>query len=440
MLKYLNCEQLKENNYIKAQKGKVGKVDALAFDFIGGQDVMPIGGWWGPYQPKKPVCDLSDISFYQKIKDAGVNFIVVSPDDYSENPQAALKGYKNATETGLGFFAHDTKIKEIDNPEELRQRLEEYDHFAGCLGYHLQDEPAPGEINQLKKHFDVYEQVGFDKPLYVNLYAASHHGYFGSDGEANGFAEYLEEFFENTQPKFLSNDFYPFSFKDEGTNTAKCYFKSLSLTRKHAKMHNVPYWFFIQTGWWLLGGETEADRWPTKAELFWNVNTCLAFGAKAIQYFTLIEPEEFTVKDGVVDYRKIGLIGFDGKENQWYPYVKKMNAHIAAIDHVLMNSEHDGVIGVGKWSENWLGEEKLTAYKELIGVSGGDAIIGCFNYQGRTALYIVSNSTTNESTVTLTFDCVRGFEIIDDGNASELVSQQPSFVLEAGEGILLLLK
>lgn len=440
MLKYSNCEQLKADNYIKAQKGEAGKVETLTFDFIGGKDVMPIGGWWGPYQPKNPVCDLSDIRFYELIKEAGVNFIVVSPDNYQENPQAALKGFKNATETGLGMFAHDTKIKEIDNPEELRQRLEEYNHFPCCLGFHLQDEPAPGAINQLTKYFDVYEQVGIDKPLYVNLYAAGIHEFFGNDGEAQGYAEYLEEFFETTKPQFLSNDFYPFSFKDEGTNTAKIYFKSLSLTRKHAMMHNVPYWFFIQAGWWEKGGETDEERWPTKSELFWNVNTCLAYGAKAIQYFTLVQPEEYTVFHDVINYRKIGIIGFDGQKNQWYPYVQQINQHIAAIDHVLMNSEHDGVIGVGKWSENWLGEEKLASYKELVGVSGGDAIIGCFNYQGSTALYIVSNSTTNESTVTLTFDCVRGFEIIDDGKSLELVGQNPSFVLEAGAGFLLLLK
>lgn len=99
------------------------------------------------------------------------------------------------------------------------------------------------------------------------------------------------------------------------------------------------------------------------------------------------------------DYRQNGLIGADGNTNQWYDYAKKMNTHIAAVDEVLMNSVNKGIILSGsasavsaETSEYLISSGSFQALQSVT----GDCLVGCFNYQGRTALYVVNYSTGSE--------------------------------------------
>ncbi len=48
-----------------------------------------------------------------------------------------------------------------------------------------------------------------------------------------------------------------------------------------AQEANIPFWTFVQTCSFNSG-----RRIPTEADILWQVNTALAYGAKGIQYFT----------------------------------------------------------------------------------------------------------------------------------------------------------
>ena len=149
-----------------------------------------------------------------------------------------------------------------------------------------------------------------------------------------------------------------------------------------------------------------------------DVNIALCYGCKAIQYFPLISPLHFAyAPDGTYDFNRNGLISAAGSVNEWYYYVQKANRQIKAIDHILMNSANIGLI-----------------------VHGDDCFVGCFDYLGGTALYVVNYSRKEKAEVTLGFDKRYGYEVIQRAVSTEVAGKNLPLTLEAGEGVLVVLK
>ena len=256
------------------------------------------------------------------------------------------------------------------------------------------------------------------------------------------YAQYLSDYMSIYKPQILSYDFYP--MVGQGNTLKDGYFENLSVIRKEALKANVPFWTFVQTCAW-----EEGQRLPTQGELLWNVNTCLAYGAKGIQYFCGIEPwnsapsEHFSGSLFYKDGTHVPVV---------YDSALLANKQIQAIDEVLMCSKNEGVIFVGQMPLLSEGSgaymtkstgDTLTGYKQLSSVSAHHALIGCFDYNGKTALYVVNNSTTKKSGVNLQFSgsapvkgyCIRG-GVKDNGfSASSL-----SLNLEIGEGVLVVIE
>ncbi|MBE7084519.1 MAG: hypothetical protein E7368_00505 [Clostridiales bacterium] len=196
----------------------------------------------------------------------------------------------------------------------------------------------------------------------------------------------------------------------------KGYYQNLATIRDASIKANIPFWTYIQTCSWHEGG-----RLPTENELRWNVNTSLAYGAKGIQYFC-----------GVVPYSSGGetfdgaLFDGAGVPTLLYNYVKTMNKQIKGIDHILMNSRNLGVVYAGGLPQFYtvnsdssytqLTAEENALEKPTLGtltaqeaglvsvdVIQGNILIGCFDYNGKTAYYVVNNSTTSLAHVDLKF-------------------------------------
>ncbi len=181
----------------------------------------------------------------------------------------------------------------------------------------------------------------------------------------------------------------------------KGYFQNLAVIRNEALKANIPFWTYIQTTSWYQGGFL-----PTEEELRWNVNTALAYGAKGIQYFTGVVPY-----DAGGESFAGGLFDQNGNRTNVYYYAQRANMFIQDIDHILMNSRSMGVMYAGSipsfatvhgsdlytplTQEENLAEiptlGKLTNYRECVQVEG-NILVGCFDYNGKTVLYVVNNS------------------------------------------------
>ena len=266
------------------------------------------------------------------------------------------------------------------------------------------------------------------------------------------FSIYFDEYIEKCEPKELSYDYYPFSSVH---GSVKEYFNSLANIRNASMNANIPFTGCIgtTTGSYAQSAVNETNT-LTEAQMRWNVNTTLAYGAKGITWFTLIEPFEMALKgsDGTttgMDFTRVGLIGANGEKNPTtYDAAKNINAWVANVDGILMDSTSLTVLADGvrylDWNEtpSWENHYKgmtLTASK-----SGGDscgAIAGVFDYFGQTAYYVVNNDYTNAQNVTVGFDDASDLTIYcgSDIQNKEGVTEE-IFNLAAGEAVLIIKK
>ena len=198
------------------------------------------------------------------------------------------------------------------------------------------------------------------------------------------------------------------------------------MVRYVADKNNIPLWTFVQSG---DGFELtpKADN-PSEGEFKWNANMGLAFGAKGIQYFPLVQPENFQNLDGKVSS---GLLSADGVETTWYAYAQKVNKQISAIDHILMDATNVGIMAAGEYAVSQAADtvEEINLYDSIswfsspvgyastpvlpdydgvtVTVEEGNeygAVTGCFEYGDKHALYIVNYNVYGEDTDKVTVD------------------------------------
>lgn len=108
-----------------------------------------------------------------------------------------------------------------------------------------------------------------------------------------------------------------------------------------------------------------------------------------------------------------------------------------------MNSVNEGIILQGTTANADVTEKDFVIasgqYKELTSVSG-DAMVGCFDYQGKTALYVVNYSTTQTQNITLGFNGTYNLQKVQNASSSSMKDSGVTLNMAAGEGVLLVLE
>ena len=110
---------------------------------------------------------------------------------------------------------------------------------------------------------------------------------------------------------------------------------------------------------------------------------------------------------------------------------------------VKADSVNKGVIVSGEQAKADMSlttcEIKDGTFNQLKSVTG-DAMVGCFNYQGKTALYVVNYSMEHAQKITLTFDGSQNVKMIQNAEESYVKGKALTLDMAAGEGILLVLE
>lgn len=463
------------------------EVYSLYYEYLGGEDVMPIGGFYVPHASggstdgnAKP--DLLTDYYFDALEKAGINTLFYSPDRWTTggsntNIKKALDlcekyglGYYVDTYYVLGQLGTRTEKYPIENMElateagkqKLSQIIDDIldDGKGGkrncVLGILGVDEPFTEQLPNLGVLHDAFYSLentrGMD--VYINSigYWAGENNFWGYS-DPIGFDEYLQKYFELVQPTMLSVTQYPYtSAKTPETTVVSLLNDMLSVYRKYANQYGVPFWRMLQAGGqWNDTAEwiPSVDPYPSEGELLYDVNSSLAYGAKAIEYFPLVQPYYFAQQEGgTYDFNRCGLIGADGNLTQWYYYAKRANEQVAAVDEYLMNAMNEGVIVHGKTANDAIvkngkpGEEIISSgkYYELTGVTGDDCVVGCFNYKGKTALYVVNYNRKEKAKVTLSFDKKNyRYTVIQRAVGADVVGGSIPLTLDAGEGALIVL-
>lgn len=442
-----------EKEVTLAPTHEVEPVYAYTFDQFS-SDTMPIGAYIGPFGDYSYngtyMESLVTDEQYATANECGLNFFAAMKQDYNVNREETMLSLDLAARNEMVLFIGDSylynlkrgEMREAVDVEAFKARVAAYENHQGFAGLIGRDEPfgfelaACGDVqDRFNEVFDIHSSTA----LYMNANGVQcPAGWFsGGPDYALGhdvvwtLEQYLEEYLkELSGAKFFSYDVYPFY----GGTVRSGYLQNLKLVRDMTLEAEIPFWGFIQGG----GYYDNDDAWdfPTEGGLMWNVSTTLAFGAKGYQYFPYCHPAEFTIAPSGAS----SLIGRYGEKTASWYYAQRANKQTKAIDHVLMNAAHMGVIAHGA-SPSVIPEGMLETYRELTKVAGDDALVGCFDYKGKTALYVVNNSVTKDKAkINLSFNGVYEYEVIQNAVSTTVQGDTVTLTFSPGEGALVVLK
>lgn len=496
-MELLRDELVKKKNEVTTMKKQ---------EYLLDKNVMPIAGYYGPrriiteeaYGHQAENYNTVTDEIFQKLHALGINVITSTGNDCRDeavDKTENLDLLSLAEKYNMGVFLDDTRINNNTTTEELAGYLSDYTNYRSYLGTSIVDEPYTSTYG--KQHYDkgiqpMEQYAGISKlvnsysnmwgyvnlnPLTYMLYNPDWRSLVSEDGldwtnywkkyeqdyddMLSVYGKYLDDYLTTYQPKMISYDYYVFDQKTIAGSqfTTKAYFDNMAIVREKALEYNIPFWVSVQAGsnWNDSMSEMDSnlnpDKTPTQGEMLWNVNTSLAYGAKGLTYFPLIQPYWFAYAEGGTwDYGRNGLLGANGQPTAWYDRAKKTNAWISEIDHILMNAESKKVLAVGSTA---LEETSLTSssYGPLTSVSTdkffvqAQAIVGVFDYQGKTAFYVVNYKTDESQNIKLNFEkslTYSGFaQLKNTDNQSTPVSgtgQSLTLDLEAGGAAIIIVE
>lgn len=153
------------------------------------------------------------------------------------------------------------------------------------------------------------------------------------------FQAYLTQFVEATGADYVMYDNYPIcEGKADGTAIHRLYFRGLQEATEVCQKKNVDLHFVVQSFGMTTNGVIR-HRFPTEAEMYYQVNAVLGFGAKELSYFTYWNKADNNTKG---EYFPDGeaIISRDGTRTPMYEIVKAVNAMAQKLAPVLMSCKY----------------------------------------------------------------------------------------------------
>ncbi|MBQ9709264.1 MAG: hypothetical protein IJV67_01425 [Clostridia bacterium] len=300
-----------------------------------------------------------------------------------------------------GFSFGSSNSANVLEAEIYKALLDPANNTNALGGVMIRDEPSMLDFQTIRTSMDTFKEVfGKNKnylyhanlfPTYANttqLYGNSEANPVPEEGYT--YEQYVDDYLEIYDPQILSYDYYP--LRSNGT-MSDGYFENMSIIRRKAMGKEIPFWVYIQTCKYSGG-----VRVPSEADIHWQVNTALAYGCKGIQYFTYVIPSRMDTGTW-----EAAMIGHDGKPTDIYYYAQKVNKYIADVDEVLMCSLSKGIMKAGATPATIPAEDVITGYGKLASVDGESVLVGCFDYKGKDAYYVVNNDVYVDCDITLNF-------------------------------------
>lgn len=340
-----------------------------------------------------------DLSKYSLITDT-VNFPVLGWEGVS-NKHLKIDQFKDAKDAGLtlslgGFANADSLAKALDLAQEvgirvfiwtpeLRTKTEEtvkrFMNHPANAGYFLQDEPSTASIPELKKLASRIESIDNSRFCYINLlpnYVQPSH--FG----ATNYEEYVNRFIKEIPLKVISFDHYP--VVGNGNHINYSWYANLELIRNESIKSNIPFWAFV------LSSAHLDYPIPTLAHLRLQVYSNLAYGAKAIQYFTYRIPNKDLYISAPIDR--------NGNKTDEYYLIRKMNEEIHSLSYVFLTSHVTNISHYG--GARFQGTKEYFSPPlsiKSLRISGGNALISEMENSSNKFLMIQNNNLLNEISI-----------------------------------------
>ena len=116
------------------------------------------------------------------------------------------------------------------------------------------------------------------------------------------------------------------------------------------------------------------------------------------------------------------MLDLRGEKTRYWYYANNISKHLNAIDDVLTNCASLGVMQSGTVPKKIPSTdiEIFNSFRELKSIAG-ELIIGCFDYNGKTALYVMNANLLKSTTAVLNFDDGYGYNVVKKGETSQMI-------------------
>ncbi len=417
-------------------------MESLFFKNILKKDVFPIGGFFGLYaqegsRDSHPPYDFIAEKYTELIKNCGINFVVFHLNSVeTDSGKRVLQLYDRY---GIGYFITDNRIiVELKKQrlsyklltEKIKKYTDEYKNAPGYLGLYVWDEPDLQDMAWQSDVCRAFYAAGQDGVHpYINLLPSNGDRCFNSDGTYCDFEEYVTAYLKECKLSFLSYDHYLYitGLRQRATIGDLKFCEDLNTASVLSKRYGVPFWVHIACGGQWGEKNVINEYYPNRAQFMLSIHLAMAFGAKGIQYFPLLQPKQFYAP--AQNSKVNGLIGYNGRPNKWYNYARAVNTFLSAHSRIFCLAEHEGVA--------FLGGSAVPATSRGVAIDqnrygcveymeADHAVIGLFSFEGKPMYYIVNNSVKENGEVCIRFDRDYRFRVLSLKGEKELSADKKS--------------
>ena len=213
---------------------------------------------------------------------------------------------------------------------KIREVLEDYaDYLDVIKGWYIKDEPSSAMFGKLGQLVAAFKKVDPERTTLIDLFP--NYGNPAAQLKTADYQEYVDRFMAETAPHYLCYDNYP--FKRAGESRVG-YFSNFEVIRKAALDAGIDYMTIDQLT--DLGGNY-AD--VTRAQLLWEANIALCYGAKRISHFTYYVSDAYTETYGWIN----ACVGDNHGKFPHFEDAKAVHALVLPLGKELFNKDSTAV-------------------------------------------------------------------------------------------------
>ncbi len=237
------------------------------------------------------------------------------------NPQQNKEILDACQKHGLKYIPYDSRIlaHAPGDPKftaNLDAIVAEYTDHPALAGYFMTDEPGPGAFPQLGAVNQYLLKKDPKRLPFINLLP----NYVDEKHIGMKYDQYVDQFCEKVRPRLVCYDHYAL-FEGVERNG---YFANMETIRRNALKYDAAMGFIFQC----TPHGTYRD--PSETDLRWQVNTGLAYGCKALLYFTY-----FTPTDAESNFHN-GILDTKGNRTPHFAMAKAINGELKKLIPTLV--------------------------------------------------------------------------------------------------------
>ena len=336
---------------------------------------IPIMTWPGPD------ASLLNAEAFRLVAEAGFSVNM----SFLGSRERNLKALDLARAAGLRLMIQDDRVSQLVDStlplHVLTHVVTDYKDHPEFFGYCITDEPNASRFERLGLIVRRLRELDPAHPAYINLFPT-----YANEQQLGTptYEEHVARYLDTVRPPFLSFDHYPVT----RSGLRPDYYRNLEIVRRMAMEHGLDLWAFT------LVTPHAVYPSPTIGHIRFQLWSDIAYGARALQYFTFVTP-------GGTDFDwGSGLVDKQGRPGPAYPLAREANAEVRQVEGLILKWKSVGVYHSEPVPE---GARPLAGDGPVVSASGAPLVVGIFRDGAARYVVFVNRDYENARTAVVRF-------------------------------------